>query len=158
MGADFGTLVTVSTTELRTATLHDLPDIASLLAELGYVEASSNANLIGALESILRDDERRVWVATIAGRVVGMISVSVRVQLRLAGWMLTVEELVVRTSARGAGVGTLLLNAAIEEAKRVGARRVELLMNRTRETYQRGFYTKRGFVEVESAVMRWSPP
>jgi len=32
--------------------------------------------------------------------------------------------------------------------------RVELTTNRTRESYARAFYTKNGFSEVNSAVMR----
>jgi len=140
--------------ELRLATNDDLLEVASLLAELGYTTAAEDVGLAATLDAVLSDPERRVWIATNDGAVLGMISLSVRPQLRLAGPMLTVEELVVRASSRGSGVGTRLLDLALEEASRVGARRVELLTNRARDTYRRGFYQARGFVEVDSAVMR----
>jgi hypothetical protein len=35
--------------------------------------------------------------------------------------------------------------------------RVELHTRRSRESYARDFYVKNGFVEVDSALMRWEP-
>ncbi len=89
-----------------------------------------------------------------AGRVVGLLALSYRAQLRLAGTLVTIDELVVAQRARGRGVGRALLDRAKTIATELGATRVELSTNRARESFSRGFYTKNGFVEVGSAVMR----
>ena len=75
--------------------------------------------------------------------------------MRLAGCMVTIDELVVTAGARGAGIGARMLELAKAEAARVGARRLELHTARRRASYERGFYVKNGFAEVDSAVMRW---
>jgi GNAT superfamily N-acetyltransferase len=74
-----------------------------------------------------------------------------------AGLLVTIDEMVVAETARGAGVGARLLEHAKAEATRVGARRLELHTARPRPSYERGFYVKNGFVEVDSAVMRLKP-
>jgi GNAT superfamily N-acetyltransferase len=63
--------------------------------------------------------------------------------------------MVVTERARGTGLGGKLLELAKSEATRVGARRLELHTARGRPAYTRGFYVKNGFVEVDSAVLRW---
>ena len=93
--------------------------------------------------------------AELRGAVVGLMSLSMRPQIRLAGLIMTVDELVVAEGARGAGVGAALIELAKSEARRAGARRLELLTARGRPSYSRLFYVKNGFAEVDSAVMRW---
>jgi N-acetylglutamate synthase-like GNAT family acetyltransferase len=142
---------------LRAATRGDLEAIRGLLVDLGYTHLEDEPALDEVLEAVLADPGRGVWLAERAGAIVGLCSLSIRAQLRLAGVLVTIEELVVKDDARGAGIGSALLQLARNEAVRVGARRVELLTNRTRDAYLREFYVKRGFTEVASAVMRWSP-
>jgi N-acetylglutamate synthase-like GNAT family acetyltransferase len=143
--------------QLRRARTDDLEEIRAMLVELGYGELAHDEELAGTLKLVLNDPGRAVWLAERKGNVLGMISLEMRAELRLAGLRLTVEELVVRETARGHGVGTHLLDRAKAEAQRVRAKRVELLTNRGRAAYQRRFYAERGFIEVSSAVMRWSP-
>lgn len=144
---------------LRRATAADGVAIRELLVELGYAQLA-DAPLAGELTStlaqILADAARDTWVAEARGLVVGLMSLSTRPHLRVAGLIVTVEELVVRETERGAGVGTALVRLAQEHTVRVGARRLELLTNRTRPVYERGFYVKCGFTEANSAVMRWT--
>jgi N-acetylglutamate synthase-like GNAT family acetyltransferase len=83
------------------------------------------------------------------------MAVSRRPQIRLAGDVMTIDELVVTETARGKGVGARLLDTAKREAARIGARRLELFTARMRASYSRGFYAKNGFIEVDSALMRW---
>jgi GNAT superfamily N-acetyltransferase len=71
-------------------------------------------------------------------------------------WLLaTIDELVVTEDARGRGVGKQLVDFAKSVAVRVGARRLELHTARKRPSYERGFYVKNGFTEIDSAVLRW---
>lgn len=142
---------------VRPATRSDVAAIRALLVELGYADLATDGALESTLEAVLADRERRVWLAERAGRSVGMISISIRPQLRLAGLLLVIEELVVQDEARGSGIGTTLLEIARNEALRLGVRRVELVTNRSRPAYRRRFYAERGFTEVDSALMRWAP-
>ena len=145
-----------SSTLVRRATAADLPSIHGLLIDLGYAHLSRDA-LADVLDALLRDDTRGVWLADVETEVVGLLTTTVRSQLRLAGLEMTIEELVVREHVRGRGVGRALLDHAKGEARKLGVLRVQLTTNRTRDVYLRGFYPKNGFVEAPSAVMRWSP-
>jgi N-acetylglutamate synthase-like GNAT family acetyltransferase len=146
---------------IRPATIADAAVVRELLVELGYaqldVEPDATA-LVATLAQVLADDSRHTWLAELSGQVVGLLTLSTHAQLRLAGLVVTVEELVVRAATRGAGIGTALVRKAQEHATQVGARRLELLTNRSRPVYERGFYLKCGFAEANSAVMRWSVP
>ena len=63
-----------------------------------------------------------------------------------------ISELFVRKSARGQGIGTRLLAAVEDEAATRGCSRLRLLNLRNRESYQRGFYRKRGWEEWQDAA------
>lgn len=105
--------------------------------------------------AVLADPLQCVWLAEREGRVVGLMSMSRRPQLRLAGPIVTIDEMIVTEDARGAGIGAKLLQVAKTHAVGIGARRLELLTARGRPSYARGFYVKNGLVEADSAVMRW---
>lgn len=144
---------------LRRASASDGVAIRELLVELGYVQLADEplaSELTSTVAEVLADGARDTWLAEARGQIVGLLSLSTRPQLRVAGLIVTVEELVVRATERGAGVGTALVRIAQHHTVRVGARRLELLTNRTRPVYERGFYLKCGFTEANSAVMRWT--
>jgi GNAT superfamily N-acetyltransferase len=64
-----------------------------------------------------------------------------------------VSELFVLGAARGQGIGTTLLGEVERRAIARGCARL-MLFNRTiRESYQRGFYHKQGWVERDDAAM-----
>ena len=141
-------------TTLRKATRADAAAAHVLLHELGY-EKLDAPSFRAAFEAVLADPLQTVWLAERDGQVLGLMSLSRRPQLRLGGLIVTVDEMVVAERARGSGVGARLLQLAKMEATRAGARRLELLTGRGRPSYERGFYVKNGFVEIDSAVMRW---
>jgi N-acetylglutamate synthase-like GNAT family acetyltransferase len=139
---------------VRVARSSDAPALLDLLRELGYGDVDSKARF-DSIEAVLRHPEMRVLVADGEhGRIVGMLALSHRPQLRLGGTLVTIDELVVTARERGCGVGRALLERAKALAAELGACRLELHTNRTRESYLRGFYAKNGFMEVNSAVMR----
>ena len=141
---------------LRAAQPTDLHNIEHLLLDLGYAHpASEGERLAEVFRAILNDQRRHTWIAEVDGTVRGMMTLSTSPQLRLAGLQVTIEELVVQDGDRGRGVGTALVARAQEYAREVKAKRLELHTNRTRPVYERGFYVKRGFAEVNSAVMRF---
>lgn len=138
---------------IRPATESDLPAAFKLMAELGYPDLSI-ARFAEAYSSVQKHPAMTLIVAEEGGEVVGLASISLRPQLRLAADLITIDELVVADSARGLGVGRALLEHVKAMAATLGARRLELETNRARESYRRAFYIKNGFTEADSAVMR----
>ncbi|MDD5657936.1 MAG: GNAT family N-acetyltransferase, partial [Elusimicrobia bacterium] len=107
-----------------------------------------------AFGGVLRDRDSGIFVSCRQGRLIGLLAWSLRPMLHIAGRLFRIDELVVSNAARGQGVGRELLRAAHELARRRGALRIELLTNRKRESYRRGFYAKNGFDEADTAVFR----
>ena len=64
-----------------------------------------------------------------------------------------VSELFVLPDARGQGIGTALLDEARRRGIARGCQRLTLFNRRERESYQRGFYTKHGWVERDDAAL-----
>ncbi len=139
---------------VRPAVDADAESARALIRELGYGGLDAQTFSRG-FAAVLADSTQRAWVAEKDGQVVGLMSLSVRPQLRLGGSIVTIDEIVVTEHARGKGIGTRLLEFAKAEAARVGARRLELHTARRLPSYARGFYTRNGFTEIDSAVMRW---
>jgi GNAT superfamily N-acetyltransferase len=139
---------------LRPAVDADAESARTLIRELGY-GGLDEQTFSRSFASVLADPTQHAWVAEKDGHVVGLMSLSVRPQLRLGGCIVTIDEIVVTEHARGEGIGSRLLEFAKAEATRVGARRLELHTARRRPSYARGFYAKNGFTEVDSAVLRW---
>jgi GNAT superfamily N-acetyltransferase len=139
---------------IRTAVEGDIETAFEMIESLGYVNIELDDFKRTYIET-LRHRESRVFLAEdLHGRGLGLMTVSQRPQLRLAGILLSIDELVVIDEARGLGVGRALLNEAKRMAAKLGARRLELHTNRGRLSYQRQFYVKNGFMEIDSAVMR----
>lgn len=148
-----------SSLRIRRALPDDAGELQNLLVELGYPRAPIET-LTMALEAVLSRPERTVLLvedSDLPG-LIGMASLTASVQLRLAALVVVIDELVVRASARGRGVGSLLLREVRKVATSLGAVRIELHTNRARESYRRGFYGSHGFEEIESAVMRIELP
>ncbi len=137
---------------VRRARPGDALAIRKLLRELGYAADSRATD--ETVSQVVKHPEAAVFVAGEGIEVVGYLALSIRPQMRLAGLLASVDELVVAQARRGAGVGTMLLDAAIAHASSMQCRRIEVLQTRARESYQRRFYTERKFVEVDSAVLR----
>ena len=82
------------------------------------------------------------------------MTLSHRPQLRLRGRIATVDELVVTERWRRQGVGKALLRTAVERARTLGVKRLEIQCGRARGESVRRFYEACGFTEAETAVMR----
>ncbi len=65
-------------------------------------------------------------------------------RMKLRGF---VSELFIVNSARGRGLGTLLLKAIEAEAIELGCSRLQLINFRNRKSYYRSFYEKAGWIE-----------
>ncbi len=138
---------------IRRARPGDALAIRKLLKDLGYATADARAT-DETVSQVVKHPEAAVFVAAEGVDVVGYAAVSCRPQMRLAGLLASVDELVVASGRRGAGIGSMLLDAAVAHARSLHCRRIEILQSRARESYQRRFYQARHFTEVDTAVLR----
>ncbi len=86
------------------------------------------------------------------GRYVGTLTLALfRIPTALRAW---IEDVIVDADARGQGVGEALNRAALEKAKTVGARTVDLTSRPSREAANR-LYQRIGFQQRETNVYRY---
>lgn len=139
---------------IRKAGEEDEEAVLTLLFSLGYPNIE-RAIFADVYDNVLRHPDMLIYLAIDeVETALGMMSLSHRPQLRLAGTILCIDELAVLTEARGRGIGQQLLSKARDVAKELGVKRIELHTNRSRESYKRQFYIKNGFLEANSALMR----
>ncbi len=137
----------------RQAREEDFPTVFQLLKALGYNPKPQQ--LREALRTALADEGLRcVFAAVSDDLVVGMITLRSFPVIRLGGIQVSIEELVVLPQWRGRGVGASLVNLALSWARALGAARIEVLSNRQRDSVQRRFYEKMGFLAADSQVYR----
>jgi ribosomal protein S18 acetylase RimI-like enzyme len=145
------------TWSIRPATSADVPAIAAILRGLGWFfhlnaesTAETETRITRHFTKCLSDDSHSVLVAEGAeGAVSGYVAVHWLPYLMLPGPEGYISELFVAESARGAGLGTKLLEAVKDMAIGRGCSRLMLVNRKTRESYQRGFYRKLGWEERE---------
>lgn len=136
---------------IRPARRGDGDAMAALLRELGYSAGADTATI----HWVVSHPEIELFVAAdAADKAVGLISLSHRPQLRLRGRILSVDELVVTEAWRRKGVGRELLKHAVQRAKSLSAKRVELVTHAPRALFARAFYESCGFTEADAVVLR----
>lgn len=132
------------TTEVVEAVARLVPQLSSTAGPPGEAE----------LETMLASADDTLFVARLneAGEIVGMLSfVTYRIPTGLHG---VIEDVVVDDAARGSGVGTTLIEAALGEARRRGVRNVDLTSRPSREEANR-LYVKLGFEQRQTNVYRY---
>jgi ribosomal protein S18 acetylase RimI-like enzyme len=93
-----------------------------------------------------------VFLARVDGVIVGSLTlVLYRIPTGLKAW---IEDVVVDGTARGHGVGEALNQAALEEARRHGAKAVSLTSRPSREAANR-LYQRIGFSSRDTNVYRY---
>ena len=135
--------------DIRPATTDDVSAIVALLADdpLG-AQRESPDNLtpyLAALERLTSDPNQHLVVAVREGRIVGTLQLTVIPGLSRRGATRSVVEGVrVHADERGSGLGTRLMEWAIEESRRQDCRLVQLTSDNTRTDAHR-FYERLGF-------------
>jgi len=105
------------------------------------------------LEAIVNNPNSVLFLATIDGVVVGSLTLALyAIPTGLKAW---IEDVVVDDSARGQGVGESLNHAAVDEARRRGAKDVSLTSRPFREAANR-LYRRIGFEQRETHVYRYN--
>ena len=107
----------------------------------------------GQLEEIVASGATTLFVARHRGRIVGALTL---VAFRIpTGVRTRIEDVVVDETLRGHRVGQRLSEAALEEARRLGARSTDLTSRPSREAANR-LYARMGFEQRESNVYRYT--
>jgi ribosomal protein S18 acetylase RimI-like enzyme len=130
-----------ATDELRDALAHLLPQLSS-----------SSPPTLDELRLITANPESVLFVARLEGRIVGSLTlIFYRIPTGLKAW---IEDVVVDETARGHGIGELLNRAALDEARRRGAKAVSLTSRPSREAANR-LYQRIGFESRPTNVYRY---
>lgn len=132
-------------TEIRRAVSGDASEISRLTGLLGY---QTTAEGVRSRLERFSEDEHRVLVAIMAGRLVGWIHVALRISVESATWS-EILGFVVDEGARGQGVGQRLLRIAGEWARGRGADRMRVRSKISRQEAH-GFYEAQGFRPVKT--------
>jgi ribosomal protein S18 acetylase RimI-like enzyme len=143
--------VTVTVEVATQATPELVEAFGRLLPQLSRSAAPLDAD---ALARILGHDANTLFVARAAdGTIVGTLTL-VMVPIP-SGLRARIEDVVVDEAARGQGVGTALTQAAIDAARRAGARTLDLTSRPDRDAAGR-LYERLGFRQRDSRLYRYA--
>ncbi|AMK76840.1 MULTISPECIES: GNAT family N-acetyltransferase [Methylomonas] len=143
--------------EINLASETDIPALCQLLSELFGQEAEFQpdyATQSQGLRLIIADPAiGHILVARTENRIVGMVNLLYTVSTALGGRVAWLEDMTVLSGARGNGVGSLLLERAVEFARQNGCHRLTLLTDADNLQAQR-FYQRQGFKASGMLPMR----
>jgi ribosomal protein S18 acetylase RimI-like enzyme len=123
--------------------------LGSLIPQLSSSSPPPTADELGA---IVASPDSVLYLARLDGRIVGSLTLAFyRIPTGLKAW---IEDVVVDASARGHGVGEALNKAAIDEARRRGAKHVSLTSRPSRESANR-LYQRLGFEPYDTNMYRF---
>ncbi|MGW2472279.1 N-acetyltransferase family protein [Streptomyces sp. NPDC001665] len=136
--------------EIRRATADDLAEIVALLADdpLGAQRESPEdlAPYRAALQRLADDPNQHMMVAVREERVVGTLQLTVIPGLSRHGSTRSVIEGVrIHADERGSGLGTRLIQWAVDESRRQSCQLVQLTSDVSRTDAHR-FYERLGFI------------
>ncbi|MEP7046376.1 MAG: GNAT family N-acetyltransferase [Ilumatobacteraceae bacterium] len=121
--------------------------LARLLPQLSSAQPPDAARLATIISG-----GSTVFIARVDGVIVGSLTlVLYRIATGLKAW---IEDVVVDEAARGHGVGEALNMAALDEARRQGAKAVSLTSRPSREAANR-LYQRIGFSSRDTNVYRY---
>ena len=127
--------------------------VASLNQLLPQLSTNAAPLSISDVEELIASPATTMFVANDDERIVGSLTLVVfPIPTGLRAW---IEDVVVDGSARGAGVGEALTNAAIIESRRRGVRSIDLTTRPSREAANR-LYARLGFELRDTNVYRLS--
>ncbi|OJW47967.1 MAG: hypothetical protein BGO67_08865 [Alphaproteobacteria bacterium 41-28] len=136
---------------LRPAVENDLPEIVRLLCEdeLGATRESFSNPLLPcyyeAFQEITEDKNQILLVVESQNKILGTCHLTFMPSLSFKGSKrLNIENIHVQKLVQGQGVGTLMIQKAIELGQEKGCKLIQLTTNKKR-VRAKGFYEKLGF-------------
>ncbi len=149
--------MTNSSIQITHATLSDIPDLCQLLNMLFTQEIefkpNQEAQQRGLTAIINHSETGQILVARRAGNVIGMVNLLYTVSTALGARVGLLEDMVVAPDARNVGVGSQILQHAIQVAQNNGCKRITLLTDGANHLAQ-SFYQKHGFEISSMLVLR----
>lgn len=148
---------------IREARESDIPALTELLGLLFALEADFAVDAgrqRDGLELLLRPGQPRLALVAASaddGAVLGMATAQLVVSTAQGGPALLVEDVVLRPEARGQGLGRALLARIEAWGRRLGATRLQLLMDKD-NTAALGFYRACGFASTNLVCLRRTLP
>ncbi|MEU5461204.1 GNAT family N-acetyltransferase [Streptomyces althioticus] len=135
--------------EIRSATTDDVPAIVAMLADdpLGAQRESPDdlAPYLTAMERLRADPNQHLVVAVRGEQVVGTLQLTIIPGLSRRGATRSVVEAVrIHADERGGGLGTRMIEWAIDTSRREGCQLVQLTTDNSRTDAHR-FYERLGF-------------
>jgi ribosomal protein S18 acetylase RimI-like enzyme len=147
--------------QIEPATLDDLPQLADLLAELFALEpyfTPDRAKQLRGLRLIIeRPEAGCILVVREGPKILGMVNLLYTVSTAEGGPAILMEDFIVRAERRGGGLGTQLLEHALQLARARGATRITLLTDGNNAGGIR-FYQRHGFTLSSMVPMRLHLP
>ncbi|MEV6737319.1 GNAT family N-acetyltransferase [Streptomyces sp. NPDC051104] len=135
--------------DIRPAVAGDVPAIIAMLADdpLGAQRESPDdlTPYLNALKRVSSDPNQHLVVAVRDGRVVGTLQLTIIPGLsRMGATRSIIEAVRIHADERGSGLGTQLIEWAIDESRRQDCQLVQLTSDATRTDAHR-FYERLGF-------------
>ncbi|MDT4289334.1 GNAT family N-acetyltransferase [Methylomonas sp. MO1] len=143
--------------EISLASVADIPALCRLLSELFTQEAEFRpdyeAQSRGLTRIIADPNIGHIFVVRRDSQIVGMVNLLYTVSTALGERVAWLEDMVVSSDVRGLGVGSRLLEHAVEFARQNGCRRLSLLTDAD-NLHAQQFYRRQGFRVSEMVPMR----
>lgn len=142
---------------IRTALPEDIDACAGLLELLFSQEHEfipDRQKQVSGLELIIQNQQTgTVLVCENDGTIIGMVVLLFIVSTALGKMVALLEDLVIAPGHRGEGIGSVLLDAACDDAVRRGLGRITLLTDHDNVVAQT-LYAKKGFIRSDMVVYR----
>lgn len=144
-------------TNVRIAAIADVARCSELLGILFDQEREFASDFIKqqkGISMVLDNPENgRIFLCEIDGKIEGMVMLLFTVSTFLGKKVAILEDMIVSPEWRGKGIGSLLIDSAIEYALNTGFGRITLHTDYDNETAHR-FYESRGFIKSDMVVFR----
>jgi GNAT superfamily N-acetyltransferase len=142
---------------IELATINDIPSMVELLNELFTQDIEFIPNNIQqqkGLELILNNPEiGELFLLKTDNKTVGMVSLLYSISTALGGKVAILEDMIITKKHQGNGLGSRLLNYAIDFARKRNCMRITLLTDYDNERAI-GFYKKSNFIKSQMIPMR----
>jgi len=141
----------IDISQLKVVTQNDYEDFTTLIPQLS---SSAKIPSMAQMQEIADNDTLLVARDSEAGeRIVGSLTlVTFRIPTGVRSW---IEDVVVETNNRGKGIGELLTRAAMDKARELGAKTVDLTSRPSREAANR-LYQRVGFNLRQTNLYRFN--
>jgi GNAT superfamily N-acetyltransferase len=147
----------VSQMVLTRANQSDIEGLVELLTCLFEQEAEFQPNpdlQRKALGKIIDNSETGViLVAKVDNKILGMVNLLFTESTALGSRVAILEDMIVAAASRGKGIGSLLIDYAIQEATHLGCKRITLLTD-SENIQAQDFYQKKGFTKSTMTPLR----